>query len=102
MAGTVKLNAGGKRYKIERFIPHKGFDWLKNISNIGFQNDIGLILLKDSIQYTDKIKSIILSNQTVRTGSACLATGWGLKKGWGQIKVYLIQFFTIFFNLFSL
>lgn len=68
VAGT-KLKSGGTRYKAERIINHEQFG--------PFKNDIALVQIKGTFQFSNTIKSIDYARKPPPIGASCMAYGWG-------------------------
>lgn len=72
VVGTNKWETGGKRYNLEKIIPHE--DYKRTL----YPFDIALIKLKTSIKFNNKIQPIKFSNKAVPSGKNMRVSGWGL------------------------
>lgn len=70
MAGTNKVNEGGQKYDVEKFVIH------------GAQkiNDIALIKVANSIVFNDLVKPITHAKVSPPDGALLTVTGWGATK----------------------
>ncbi|XP_018403821.1 PREDICTED: chymotrypsin-1-like [Cyphomyrmex costatus] len=74
-AGTNLLNENGTVYKVKQVIRHENFDSFKLV------NDIALLILSTSIEYTKYIQPISLAITDIApSGSSCILSGWGKTK----------------------
>ncbi|XP_058830751.1 chymotrypsin-1-like [Topomyia yanbarensis] len=71
LVGTNSLKEGGSRYETEMLIKHEYYN------SPQFHNDIALIRLKSSLQFTTNVKAIEYSEREVGAGQAVTLTGWG-------------------------
>ncbi|KAF5286002.1 hypothetical protein FQR65_LT12999 [Abscondita terminalis] len=72
VAGTIKLDSGGVRYKVVYYLAHE------NYNSVTIQNDIAVILVNPSINFSLKINKISLRDSLPIDGASCTASGWGL------------------------
>ncbi|XP_045211255.2 coagulation factor IX-like isoform X2 [Mercenaria mercenaria] len=76
-----------RRHTIERFIPHEKFN------SRTLDNDIGLLVVKEPIEFTDYVQPICLhqpkppKNRVRPPKGQCFTTGWGKTKGTGHDDV---------------
>ncbi|XP_055321370.1 chymotrypsin-1-like [Sitodiplosis mosellana] len=71
LVGTNSLTSGGTQYEIEKVIRHESY------GDPPYAYDIGLIQVKGSIEFNDKVKPIEYSADEVPEGSVAQLTGWG-------------------------
>ena len=72
VVGSNKLNFGGVAYQSKKLIHHPDF------SMQGVLNDVGLILVNDTIQFNDNVRAIDLPNENVNVdGYPAVVAGWG-------------------------
>lgn len=85
LVGTNRLNSGGSRYSVASYIGHKEHD------RPHFANDIGLVRVKDSIKFNEKVQPIKYSKKYVEGGVQLRLTGWGLtdSSGIGSVPMRL-------------
>lgn len=69
MAGTTTLDSQGSWYEVEKTIIHDNFQ--RNVVN-----DIGLLKIKNQIEFNDKISAISLPKSNTPDGSVCVVSGW--------------------------
>lgn len=65
LVGTNDLSAGGVRHTIVSFIIHPEYNW----GSDAVVNDIGLIRVKDAIEFNEIVQPIELSTQNIPPGS---------------------------------
>lgn len=78
LVGTNDLRTGGKYYDVEKFIQHEDYN------NPGYANDIALVKVKGTIEYSEKVQPIKLSQKEVEDGAEVQLTGWGDTSGVGS------------------
>lgn len=67
------MNSVGTRYKVHLFIPHQQFE-----GDPKFIYDIGLIRVKGSIEFNDRVQAIkYRKDVTINAGTTVEVTGWG-------------------------
>ena len=73
--GSTLRSKGGSVIKIKRIIPHPNYE----SNSINF--DFALLELLETLNFTDKIQPIALSNANIEIedGTPSLVTGWGKK-----------------------
>ncbi|XP_055612077.1 chymotrypsin-2-like [Uranotaenia lowii] len=73
LAGTNSLSSGdGRRYQVNRYVVH-------SMNNNPFRhNDIGLIRLKESLEFGELVKPIEVYPDAIPEGSPVTLSGWGL------------------------
>lgn len=71
VAGTNDLKKGGTSYAPDLLIYHKRYN------QPAFHNDIGLIRLKEPIEYTEKVQPIVYWEHEVPANATITLTGWG-------------------------
>lgn len=71
LVGTNTLSRGGTLYLAKKFIIHEKYD--ENLS----LDDVGLILLKNPIEFNDRVQPAPLSDRKVKEKSVLVVTGWG-------------------------
>lgn len=79
LVGTNKLNAGGQRYGVEKFFIHSRY------SIPAFHNDIALVKLKSTLQYSDLVQPIVYSERELPENATLRLTGWGRLSTIGSI-----------------
>lgn len=80
LVGTIDLNNGGTYYKADKLIAHEGYNRPQ------YANDIALVRVKDTIQFSDKVQPIELLKEEVADGAELKLTGWGRL----QVSYFLI------------
>lgn len=68
-AGSVDLNAGGRRYEVEEVIPHEQYGF--------FQHDIALLQMRGRFRFDEHIRPIELMNKELPVGSPVVISGYG-------------------------
>lgn len=71
MVGSNKLSEGSTFYKPDKLIIHSRYNQPQ------YHNDIGLIRLKEDIQFADNIKPIDYEWREVPSNESVRLTGWG-------------------------
>ncbi|XP_059060363.1 chymotrypsin-2-like [Achroia grisella] len=71
VVGTNSLKTGGDRYSVDSIIIHQDYD------SYLITNDVSLIKVTESIEFTDKIKPIALPDHDTDAGASLLLSGWG-------------------------
>lgn len=71
LVGTQNLCRGGTYYKADQLIVHEKFNTPL------FANDIGLIQVKKSIEFSDAVQPIELATEDVPPGTTLYLTGFG-------------------------
>lgn len=69
--GSTFYFAGGTKVKIERIIQHENYD----DENIDY--DISILLLKEPLEFNNKVKSIDLAAETDELSGVATVSGWG-------------------------
>lgn len=83
-AGTINYRLGGVLYTPEKLIPHE------NYNNPQFNNDIGLIKVKETIDFQKgSVEEIPYSDNYVPENTPIVLTGWGRLSAWGPIPEIL-------------
>lgn len=72
VAGNLKLGFGGKRYRVERIVSHKGFKY----STV--ENDIALVKLVRDVQFSKEVNAIKLNSRFLEGTEPVSLYGWGL------------------------
>lgn len=72
VAGNLQLGFGGKRYRVERIVSHKGFKY----STV--ENDIALMKLTKDIKYSKEVNAIKLNSRFLEGTEPVTLFGWGL------------------------
>lgn len=80
LVGTIDLKNGGTYYKADKLIAHEGYNRPQ------YANDIALVRVKDTIQFSDKVQPIELLKEEVADGAELKLTGWGRL----QVSYFLI------------
>lgn len=79
--GSNRLRADGTLYNVQKFIIHEKFDKPDHKNDRGFRphmvNDIGLIRVKETIEFNNKTQPIKLSKSFIEEGTDLKMTGWG-------------------------
>ncbi|XP_055605015.1 chymotrypsin-1-like [Uranotaenia lowii] len=73
LAGTNSLSNGeGRRYQVDRHVAHPKYDspWK--------HNDIGLIRLKEALEFGELVEPIEINREAIPEGSPVKLSGWGL------------------------
>ncbi|XP_020299083.1 chymotrypsin-1-like, partial [Pseudomyrmex gracilis] len=70
-AGTNLLSEEGTVYTATAAVPHEDFDATRLI------NDIGVLKLSRSVEFTTTIQPIQLATNDISAGSPCVLSGWG-------------------------
>lgn len=83
LVGTNDLTKGGKYYKVAKLQAHEHYN------NPSFAYDIAVILLKDKIEFNDKVKAIELARDDVPDGAQVQLTGWGRLRAGGSSPTWL-------------
>ncbi|XP_058831524.1 chymotrypsin-2-like isoform X2 [Topomyia yanbarensis] len=83
LVGTNSLRVGGQKYKAAKFIVHSRYNIPK------FHNDIALVKLATTLQYSDNIKAIPYSKKDLMENAVVTLTGWGRTSTNGQIPTKL-------------
>ncbi|XP_018403820.1 PREDICTED: transmembrane protease serine 3-like [Cyphomyrmex costatus] len=95
-AGTNLLNENGTVYKVKQAISHEDFDSFKLV------NDIGLLILSTSIEYTKYIQPISLAITDIApSGSSCILSGWGQTMMDGSVPNKLQEIELIIFDYYK-
>lgn len=89
LAGTNDLDEGGVFYQPDKTFIHSRYN--KPLYN----NDVALIHLNDSIEFTEVIKSINYSYKVLPDNATITLTGWGRLSVNFQI-IFFVWFLTIF------
>lgn len=72
VAGSNQLDSGGDVYQSKRLIYHPKF------SVQGVRNDVGLILVNETIKFNDRVKAIGLPTSDIdRNDYPAVISGWG-------------------------
>ncbi|XP_035918056.1 chymotrypsin-2-like [Anopheles stephensi] len=79
LVGTNKLKSGGQRYGVEKFFIHSRY------SIPAFHNDIALVKLKSTLQYSDLVQPIVYWEREVPENATLRLTGWGRLSAIGSI-----------------
>lgn len=72
VAGNLKLGFGGKRYRVEKVIPHEGFKYAT------VENDIALMKVVKDIKFSKEVKAIRLNSRFMEGSEPVTLFGWGL------------------------
>lgn len=83
LAGTNNLKSGGVTYTPDKLIIHPQYN------KPNFHNDIGLVRVKEEIQFTDKVKPIEYLWHEVPSNATITLTGWGRLSAWGKLPEQL-------------
>lgn len=84
-AGTNLLSETGAVYKVKQAISHSGYNAFKLV------NDIGILILKNPIKFSERIQPIPLATTDIApTGSPCTLTGWGRTSVSIKQKLFII------------
>ena len=80
IAGGIKLDSfenEEENRNIEHIFTHPKYN-----HNNGIENDICLVKLKESLEWTEFVQPIALpaAGQMTETGTECILTGWGILK----------------------
>lgn len=71
LAGTNDLTQDGVTFTPDKFFTHSRYN------RPSYHNDIGLIRLKEKIQFSDKVQPIVYSEREVPFNATITLTGWG-------------------------
>lgn len=88
MVGTNDLRGDGTYYNADKIIMHEGYNQPR------FANDIGLVRIRETIKFTDHVKSIDYSSEEVPDGADLQLTGWGATRAGGRLP-QLLQIITL-------
>lgn len=69
LVGTNTLSSGGTHYRVKFFIIHPNYD------NKMYANDIGLVRVRDPIEFNDKVQPIPISPKEVPDKTLLTVTG---------------------------
>lgn len=69
--GSNDVDLGGVLYRSDKFYTHADYN------NPMLANDIGLIRVKGTIQFDDRVQPIELSSEEVPNGAEVTLSGWG-------------------------
>ncbi|XP_047508518.1 chymotrypsin-1-like [Pieris napi] len=83
--GTNRWNSGGVQYEIARNITHPNY-----VSRI-IKNDIGILITRNAIRFTNTISPVTLSFDVVGNGVATTVNGWGRIRAGGAISAQLLE-----------
>lgn len=89
VAGSVRLSDGGIAYDVSELKVHEKWH-LEFICN-----DIGLVRVKSSIQFSENVKPIAYGDDFIGGGTKAVASGWGLT----NVSIRIISFLS-FVRLF--
>lgn len=92
VAGNLQLGFGGKRYRVEKIISHKGFKY----STV--ENDIALMKLAKDIKYSKEVNAIKLNSRFLEGTEPVTLFGWGLT----NVSFYFETLLFTFPHTFSL
>ncbi|KAF2881833.1 hypothetical protein ILUMI_24334 [Ignelater luminosus] len=79
VVGSDRLNGSGTTYQIKQLIIHN----LYNSSVI--KNDIGLIILKEPLRYSNSVRPVELETRQIGAGVNVVLSGWGITSFPGQL-----------------
>uniref|UniRef100_A0A182KA36 Peptidase S1 domain-containing protein n=1 Tax=Anopheles christyi TaxID=43041 RepID=A0A182KA36_9DIPT len=82
LVGTNSLKEGGQLYKPDRLFHH-------NYVSPQFNNDIGLIRLAETVQFSELVQSIEYSEKAVPANVTVRLTGWGRTSADGSVPTLL-------------
>ena len=72
VAGNLKLGYGGRRYKAEKIVSHKGFKYDT------VENDIALVKVVKDIKFSKEVNAIKLNSRFLEGTEPVTLYGWGL------------------------
>lgn len=72
VAGNLQLGNGGRRYRVEKIVSHKGFKY----STV--ENDIALVKVVKDIKYSKEVNAIKLNSRFLEGTEPVSLYGWGL------------------------
>lgn len=79
LAGTNNLQKGGARYNPDKLITHPRYN------KPSFHNDIGLIRLKEDIEFNERVQPIEYLWHEVPNNATITLTGWGRLSAGGRL-----------------
>lgn len=77
VAGTVKLDAGGKRYQIQTVVIHPKYD---DEDKWNFRHDIALWRTTENIEFDELVQPAILPTEDTAANTSLTTSGWGRTK----------------------
>ncbi|KAL7305965.1 hypothetical protein TKK_0001436 [Trichogramma kaykai] len=81
VAGSNQLDSGGQAYQSVKLIAHPKFSM-----QLGVKNDVGLILVNETIKLSDKVKPIGLPDSDIDENNyPAVISGWGRLKANGEV-----------------
>lgn len=71
VVGTMYLDAGGRKYQVEKLFPHNLYNQLLSF------NDIALVKLRDPITFNADVQPLPLAEHNTEAGVELVLSGWG-------------------------
>lgn len=72
LVGTTSVSRGGQVYNVDRIVKHPNYG-----SSFPIQNDVAVLKLASSIEFSSKVNVIALASSVPVEGSLATLTGWG-------------------------
>lgn len=72
VAGNLQLGNGGRRYRVDKIVSHKGFKYAT------VENDIALVKLTKDVKYSKEVNAIRLNSRFLEGTEPVTLYGWGL------------------------
>jgi len=74
IAGKIDIDdiVNGQELSIKSYLIHPDYN-----GAVSQHNDICLLTLENDLDFTDNVKAIALSTETVEVGTKCIVSGWG-------------------------
>ena len=90
---TDRVNEGGQKIRVAKFIKHPDFAELGQLYDIQMINDIAILELSESINFTDKVAPISLPTNREETyaGKTATVAGWGRTSEGGNFSLHELK-----------